>query len=98
MSKFSSQHYNSLAKTIREEWYEIADMDIRTTGMAQEDLESMVAWRRKITFIYGKLCMALARKFKADNERFDPVKFLDACSPDLDAIPLGELWDEGKED
>lgn len=38
------------------------------------------------------LALDLAGSFVEDNERFDPIKFLDACSPDPGKMPLSELW------
>lgn len=37
----------------------------------------------------------LASQFKRDNDRFDPIKFLHACSPDPDSRDLAELWEGG---
>lgn len=39
------------------------------------------------------LALALAKRFAEDNEAFDPHKFLDACSGDVDLYPLSELWE-----
>ena len=39
------------------------------------------------------LCLSFAYRFQADNEDFDPIRFLKACSPNVDEFPLDELWD-----
>lgn len=38
------------------------------------------------------LAINLAKRFQEDNPRFDPVKFLNQCSPDVKLYPLGKLW------
>lgn len=38
------------------------------------------------------LALKLARRFAKRNPSFDPVKWLNQCSPDVDLFPLGELW------
>jgi hypothetical protein len=40
-----------------------------------------------------ELSLEFAKTFKKDNELFDPLKFLDACSPNPDLYPISELWD-----
>ena len=47
--------------------------------------------------INHKLLLSLAAELKSDNPRFDPIKFLDACSPDPDVFPFSELWERGWE-
>jgi hypothetical protein len=37
------------------------------------------------------LALAFAERFQQD-EGFDPLDFLDKCSPDIDLYPLSELW------
>lgn len=39
------------------------------------------------------LALAFAKRFTED-EGFDPVTWLDKCSPDTDLYPLSELWEE----
>lgn len=39
------------------------------------------------------LALAMAKRFKEDNSEFDPHKFLDACSANVDLYPLSELWE-----
>jgi hypothetical protein len=40
------------------------------------------------------LALSFAKRFKEDNPKFDPLKFLDACSPDPDIYPISELWED----
>jgi len=40
------------------------------------------------------LCVSFALRLQADNEDFDPVLFLNSCSPNLEKFPLGAIWDE----
>lgn len=39
------------------------------------------------------LSIKLAYRFTEDNPRFDPIKFLNACSPDPDKFTLLPLWE-----
>jgi len=39
------------------------------------------------------LALSLSKRFMLDNEEFDPLMFLDRCSPDPDTMPLSELWE-----
>jgi hypothetical protein len=86
MSKFYSQHYNAIAKEIREQapGYETRNAEnreIRTAAKIRED-----------TLI--ELALALCFRFKKDNPLFDPVYFLNKCSPDENTMPWGELWED----
>lgn len=38
--------------------------------------------------------LSLTRRLLKDNPSFDPLKFLDACSPDPEMYPLSELWED----
>ena len=39
------------------------------------------------------LALSMAKRFTLDNDQFDPLRFLDACSPDTELYPLSELWE-----
>jgi len=39
------------------------------------------------------LAVDFAKRLQADNADFDPVRFLDRCSPNTELYPLGELWE-----
>jgi hypothetical protein len=91
--KFGPQHYNAIAKDIREElttaldFYKFGYSDYvgkknTTHGRNYYGVEALV-----------KLALRFARRFEADNERFDPLKFLDQCSPNDELYPLSELWE-----
>lgn len=81
MSKFSTQHYNAIAHDIREEFSNTLTDDFLTKKE-----------RHTACGVLTTLAVRLAKRFEEDNERFDPVKFLNACSPDEALYPLGELW------
>lgn len=49
--------------------------------------EGILAQRRQIE----ELALAFAKRFQED-EGFDPIAFLDKCSPDTDLYPISELW------
>lgn len=77
------QHHNIVAKRIRERF---------PTGSDYEMGE--VPYNKIERAILSTLALDFAAWFKKDNDRFDPIKFLDACSPDTELYPLSELWEE----
>jgi len=79
---FHTAHYNIIAAQIRKR-YEAATHIGEGGNEAERTLE--------------ELALSLSKRFKEDNERFDPLMFLDACSPDPDIYPLSELWEENDE-
>lgn len=85
-NKFSQQHYNALAKDIR-------------TQLERHGVPHIVRNDYHVGARNALIDMAivLAIRFDKDNERFDPLKFLDACSPDPQQYPLSELWEDRKE-
>lgn len=94
MDIFSAQHYNFMAKRFRENLEPLfeAEEELRRAiweGYTSSQLEKA---RLQSSTLVG-FAISLARNFGQDNERFDPVKFLDACSPDAERYPLSELWD-----
>ena len=89
MSKFSKQHYNAIAKDIREEFAScLSEYSNPTPYNKLSKLRRLYC-----TDALVKLALRFARRFQEDNEYFDPLKFLDACSPDTDLYPLSELWE-----
>lgn len=38
--------------------------------------------------------LSMAKRLNEDNPLFDPIKFLEACSPDNDRYPITELWED----
>ena len=79
--KWTAYHYNAIAKEIREAF----PLDDKR---ASTRLPKSTA-RAYLTL----LALSLAKRFDKDNPRFNPVRFLNACSPNVDIYPLGELWD-----
>jgi hypothetical protein len=81
---WTARHYNALAKEIRE-LFPIYD--------GTEDMRPVIE-RANIErrAILTTLALSLAERFKDDNPRFDPIKFLNACSPNLEQYPLSEFW------
>jgi hypothetical protein len=87
---FRRQHYYAIAKEIREQvpGYEARNSNsvwIRYKVRIKED-----------TLI--DLALSLCSRFEEDNPLFDPVEFLNKCSPDEDTMPWGELWKEEQDD
>lgn len=79
---FTRQHYNIIAKDIREEFPMWNPMDATEKNDVMSQRTVLV-----------NLALRLAYRFQEDNPNFDPCKFLDACSPDTDVYPLSELWE-----
>ena len=87
LAKFSAQHYNAIAKDIREEFpIDLTPHEPAYHRMRQDNMERRTA--------LVNLALRLAKRFEADNKRFEPLKFLDACSPDPAMYPLSELWQQ----
>lgn len=76
--KFDRQHYNALAKIMRE-------------NFPDEDADDVSYRHGRTQHVF--ICMKMANYFKSTDQGFDPIKFLDACSPDVDVYPLSELWE-----
>jgi hypothetical protein len=75
---FHRAHYNIIAARFREQnWYTRSSSD----------------YARQARTSLTNIALDLAERFQEDNERFDPLKFLDACSPDPERMPLSELWE-----
>ena len=85
---FHRAHYNAIAKDIRIEF-----------GLAATGFESYAPNDKAAVVYHAKasafcdLAITFAKRFQEDNSEFDPVTFLNQCSPDEDKYPLGELWD-----
>jgi len=62
--KFSAQHYNAIAKDIRE-----VRSDLDTTSISRLDSDPVL----------NIVCHKLAIRFAADNPRFDIERFVAAC-------------------
>lgn len=82
---FHRAHYSIMASQIRQRYPIAPFLDLKT-GYA---VDGKMARR-----IMEDLALSLAKRFKDDNPRFDPIRFLEACSPDNGKYPLAELWKE----
>lgn len=78
---FRRGHYNILAAVIRRE-LEKHDAPYITSEQKMHARNAVL-----------DLALSLAKRLQEDNERFDPTKFLDACSPDPEQYPISELWE-----
>jgi hypothetical protein len=72
------------ARIFQQQHYNAIAKDIRQLYNSTESL----ARRRALEDVALKFC----DRFVVDNFEFDPVKFLNQCSPDEELYPLGELW------
>jgi len=77
---FHTGHYNVIAKQFRQAFAVWKDTD---------DPGTLPAWSALVD-----LMLHMTVRFQADNELFDPVRFLTACSPDPNAYPFTDLWDQ----
>ena len=75
--KYTPKEYNLVAKVLREEF----PIKHKNTATTRAQGETCV-----------RIALNFADRFMADNEDFDPLRFLDACSPDTDQFPFSELW------
>jgi len=69
--------YNLVAKKLREQF------------PTSDNTQLQVVMRGQIC----ELAIAFAKSFRRDNPNFDPIRFLDSCSPDPDRYPISELWE-----
>jgi len=91
---FTQRHYNILAKEIRERLDVALSFHNNWSHLEGYDKSG----RYYATEALVVLALNLAKRFKKDNERFNPVRFLDACSPNVDLYPLSELWEDADRD
>lgn len=90
MGTWHRETYNVVAKQIREEFpIDLAPFDSKYDHIRQDNM------LRRATL--SALAIRFARRFKEDNPQFDPLHFLDQCSPDTDYYPLSELWEDNNE-
>lgn len=76
---FHRAHYNIIAAQIQRQYAVVISNRYDGMDIEQRSLED--------------LALNLAKRLKQDNpHRFDPVAFLNDCSPNIDLYPLGELW------
>lgn len=86
-SVFHRAHYNILAAQIRH-------------GLEKHHAPYLLTKIRDPQIHLGarnaliELALSLAKRLQEDSSEFDPVRFLDACSPDPEQYPLSELWEE----
>jgi len=83
MSKYDRLVWNMVAKRIRDKF---------TDTVEGEGHQNTV---RKLyrSGVLAELAIDFAKGFKRDNPNFDPIKWLDQCSPDPDTYMLSELWE-----
>jgi len=91
--KFHKGHYEIIAGRFREalEPY-LAPGAVVTIAALENDVEVSRLFGARNALI--DLALRMSVRFQADNEDFDPVIFLNRCSPNVDEYPLAELWDD----
>ena len=85
---FQEQHHNAIAKDIRNELAALY-FELGLPGTSSADVRTIIIAQ---TSIINDLALRFAARFAIDNFDFDPVKWLQQCSPDENQWPLGELW------
>ena len=84
-----NQHvYNLVAKVLRENF-----PDTRggiSNVVSERDRCIMMEQRAQTT----RIALAFAYKFDEDFEDFEPLTFLERCSPNNDLYPLTEIWED----
>lgn len=91
MSVWTQKHFNALAMEIRKRLEAALSFHNNWSNLRGYDDKG----RYYATEALVVLAINLAKRFEKDNPRFDPIRFLDACSPDTDLYPLSELWEDG---
>ena len=78
---FHKGHYEIIAARFREAFAQ----HVQNT----DDPGELYVWGALVD-----LALSMALRFQADNEDFDPVIFMNRCSPDPEKYPLGDLWEK----
>lgn len=78
---FHRGHYEIIAARFRNN-LEQYGAPIPSTTQAINDVRNAIV----------ELALEFAQRLQTDNEDFDPLIFLDKCSPDPERYPLSELW------
>jgi hypothetical protein len=86
---FHKAHYEILANQFRRS-LEIA---YEQNGKSELMADGTIRRHFPITSAVVDLAISVAKRLQLDNSEFDPVIFLNRCSPDVDLYPLGELWE-----
>lgn len=79
--KFQQQHYNAIAKDLREQMEKHGVPHIVKSDYHVGARNALI-----------EVALRLGIRFQKDNERFNPIQFLNAVSPDPEQYPLSELW------
>jgi len=82
---FHAGHYNVIAGRLRRGLEPYFNAKVELEGMEKGFLLTRTA--------LVNLCLEFAYRLQADNEDFDPIRFLKMCSPNEEMYPLHELWD-----
>lgn len=101
IKKWNAIHYNAIAKDIREEFQGYLNaMTANSIITTQADYDKACDTARDSIGALTRLALRFAKRFYDDCAEadeglvFDPLMFLDQCSPDPDSYPLSELWRE----
>lgn len=87
MSLSDPQWENIIAKTVRENFpLDLMPEDSRY----EEQRQKLLLQQATIT----DFAVDLANRLNRHKSDFDPIKFLDKCSPDVEGYSMSELWEE----
>lgn len=93
--RWSVYHYNAIALEIRE----LFPLDPVDAFLSEHEYKIERDKNMIKRGVLSALALSMAVRFKADSDAaeeglaFNPIRFLDACSPDTDLYPLSELWE-----
>jgi hypothetical protein len=79
MPKFGPKDWNFVAKRLREAY-------------PMHGSNNMTPYKEQRRLL-EELAITFAEKYAVDNLDFNPIAFLDECSPDPDIYPFSELWE-----
>lgn len=85
--KYHRMYYNFIAKRLRDHYPE----DLC------DDSDNMRMCELMVRDTIHDIALECADRFSEDNPDFDPLAFLDQCSPDPEAFPFSELWEPYQE-
>jgi len=85
-NKYAAPHvWNLVSKQIRQVFSDSESLIGDGTMLRHEKMAERA--------VLSSLALAFAHRFMED-EKFDPLVFLDNCSSNTELYPLSEMWDE----
>jgi hypothetical protein len=90
---FHRGHYNIIAAQFRRSIERIETKSVRIARETQA-IDTVVLVATAILTHVGLMAVEMAKRLQQDNpNNFNPIDFLNACTPSTDRYPLAELWE-----